>query len=223
MARSTSSQPASPTLIGMAADQSSGSTSPTPKRANEAAIFAAALEAFGASGFNGASMRDIATRAGTSLSNLYNYVPAKADLLAGVLKRANDDLRASLEEALAAASEGAAERLVAVVRAYVLWSTRQRLAGVVALGEFRYLDGPQRAQVVDARDGTQQIFSSIVELGVQQGSFATPHPHEAARSIALLCAGLSTWYRSTGEKTADQLADEQAHIALAMVEARAVL
>lgn len=204
----------------MKPEMPNGRTPPAPKRANEAAIFAAALEAFGARGFNGASMRDIATRAGTSLSNLYNYVPAKADLLASVLQRANADLRSSLEAALAAAGEDPAGRLTAVVRGYVLWSVRQQMAGVVALGEFRYLDGPLREQVVSARDGTQQIFSSIVEQGVRSGAFATPHPHEAARSIALLCAALSTWYRPTGEKTADQVADEQAHLALAMVEAR---
>lgn len=206
----------------MMAEHSTGQTTRMPKRTNEAAIFAAALEAFGAHGFNGASMRDIAARAGTSLSNLYNYVPAKADLLASVLQRANDDLRSSLERALTATPDDAVERLTAVVRAYVLWSVRQQLAGVVALGEFRYLEGPLRGEVVKARDSTQQIVSSIVEQGVKSGAFRTPYPHEAARSIALLCAALSTWFRPTGEKTADQVADEQAHLALAMVQARTI-
>jgi TetR/AcrR family transcriptional regulator, cholesterol catabolism regulator len=198
---------------------STGQATQTPKRPNEEAIFAAALEAFGAHGFNGASMRDIAARAGTSLSNLYNYVPAKADLLAKVLQRANEDLRSSLEAALAVVPSGAAQRLAAVVRAYVLWSVRQQLAGVVALGEFRYLQGPQREQVVEARDSTQRIIGSIVEEGVRSGEFLTPYPHESTRSIALLCAALATWFRPSGEKTADHVAEEQAHLALAMVEA----
>jgi AcrR family transcriptional regulator len=163
-------------------------------------------------------MRDIASRAGTSLANLYNYVPSKDALLASVLRQANDDLIAALEAAIP--EHGASrERLEAAVRAYVEWSIRSRTAGVVALGEFRYLRGDQRSEVVRARDTTQQIFTSIVEEGTAAGEFATPYPHEAARNIVLLCAALSTWYRPEGPESPDVVAAQQARLALAMVEA----
>jgi TetR/AcrR family transcriptional regulator, cholesterol catabolism regulator len=191
------------------------------RRPNENAIFTAALEEFSAKGFNGASMRDIAGRAGTSLSNLYNYVPAKADLLAHVLQNANDDLRAELTTAVEAAGASAAERLDAAVRAYVLWSARRQTAGVVAMSEFRYLKGELRSQVVAARDATQDIFTGIVDHGAATGEFRTPHPHEAARNIVLLCAALATWYHPGGGKSPEQIALEQCRLALAMVEAAA--
>ncbi|PXY37017.1 hypothetical protein BA062_15680 [Prauserella flavalba] len=181
-------------------------------------MFSAALDAFSTNGFNGASMREIATRAGTSLSNLYNYVPAKADLLAHVLKRANDDLLAALRAALETAGDPASDRLRAVVSAYVLWSARQQTAGVVAISEFRYLEGSLREAVVEARDRTQQLFTDIVESGVASGEFHTPYPHEAARNIVLLCAALANWYHADGRRTPEQIADEQAHLALAMVQ-----
>jgi AcrR family transcriptional regulator len=188
-------------------------------RPNEAAIFAASVESFGEKGFNGASMRDIATRAGTSLANLYNYVPSKDALLAMVLRQANDDLIATLQEGIPE-SKSARERLEAAVRAYVGWSIRSQTAGVVALGEFRYLRGNQRSEVVRARDTTQQIFTSIVEEGTAAGEFATPFPHEAARNIVLLCAALASWYRPEGPQGPDVVAAQQARLALAMVEAR---
>ena len=59
------------------------------------------------------------------------------------------------------------------------WPSRG--GAVVALGEFRYLQGELREQVVEARDSTQQIVGSIVEQGVRTGEFQTPYPHEAAR------------------------------------------
>lgn len=189
------------------------------KRPNEQAIFLAAMESFSTNGFNGASMRDIASRAGTSLSNLYNYVPAKADLLAHVLRLANDDLLAALTVSLEKTTGEAAERLKIAVRAYVMWSVHRQTAGVVAMGEFRYLEGALREQVVAARDKTQHIFTEIIEDGVAAGEFRTPYPREAARNVVLLCAALATWYHPDGGRTAEQIAQEQARLALAMVEA----
>lgn len=191
----------------------------TGRRPNEAAIFSAALDAFSSSGFNGASMRAIATRAGTSLSNLYNYVPAKSDLLAQVLRHANDELLAALNEALDAAGQTEVERLSAAVWAYVHWTARAQTAGQVALSEFRYLEGSLREGVVEARDHTEQIFVDIVRSGVRSGHFGTPHPREAARNIVLLCSALATWYQPDGRRTPDQIAEEQVRLALAMVEA----
>lgn len=186
-------------------------------RPSEPAILAAALEAFGSKGFNGSSMRDIARLAGTSLANLYNYVPSKGHLLATVLQQANDDLLAELRAGVPAGGTDA-ERLTRAVTAYVQWTARSQLAGVVALSEFRYLEGEQRAAVVAARDTTEAIFTEIVEHGVAAGEFGTPHPHLAARNIVLTCAALATWYRADGPEGADVVAAQQAHLAVALVE-----
>lgn len=189
------------------------------RRPNEEAIFTAALEAFAELGFNGASMREIASRAQTSLSNLYNYVPCKADLLAHTLRRANDDLLTHLHKALDEASPAPAEQLRAIVQSYVEWSAANQLAGIIAMGEFRYLTGPQRRDVVQARDHTQGLFTEIAERGVAQGDFTTRHPRQAARNIVLLCSAFATWYRPGGESSAAELAKVQADLALDMVGA----
>lgn len=188
-------------------------------RPNERAIFVAALNAFAEHGFYGASMRDIATRAQTSLSNLYNYVPAKADLLAQVLRRANDELLGELRDALDRSGPSAADQMRAVVKTYVLWSARNQTAGTVAMGEFRYLSGSQRREVVQARDQTQQLFTDIAVRGVERGEFETPYPQQAARNIVLLCSAFATWYRRGGGNTAEEMAEVQSRLALGMVEA----
>ncbi|GAB2740200.1 hypothetical protein GCM10027273_18660 [Nocardioides pakistanensis] len=164
-------------------------------------------------------MREIATRAGTSLSNLYNYVPGKAHLLAHVLKRANDNLLQELEEALREV-ETPTDRLRAVVSSYILWSARNQMAGTVAVGEFRYLTGLQRDEVVGARDRTQRMFTEIVLDGVEAGEFGTPHPHDAGRNIVLLCSAFATWFRAGGGRSVEEMAESQVRLALAMVEAQ---
>jgi AcrR family transcriptional regulator len=201
--------------------QEGSSKSRRNRRPNEEAIFTAALEAFAELGFNGASMREIASRAHTSLSNLYNYVPCKADLLAHTLRRVNDDLLTHLHQALDEAGPAPSDQLRAIVCTYVEWSAANQLASIIAMGEFRYLTGPQRRDVVEARDRTQGLFTEIAERGVTHGEFATKHPRQAARNIVLLCSAFATWYRPGGGSTAAEMAEVQADLALAMVGATA--
>ncbi|WP_433802090.1 TetR family transcriptional regulator [Actinomycetospora sp. CA-084318] len=188
-------------------------------RGNEAAILNAALDAFGAQGFHGASMRDVAKRAGTSLSNLYNYVPSKSRLLAEVLRRANDELAARLRAALEDAGDDAASRMREAVRAYVRFIVDHQVAMVVSTNEVRYLTGADRAALVAERDATQAVFEGIVAQGVADGTFTTPYPDDAARTVLTALSAVSGWYRPDGRLSRGQLAEQQARYALALLEA----
>jgi AcrR family transcriptional regulator len=61
-------------------------------------ILEVCIEAFGSSGFHGATMKDIAKRAGISQTGLMHHFPTKADLLIGVLQeRANQEAQMLVE------------------------------------------------------------------------------------------------------------------------------
>lgn len=188
-------------------------------RKNEAAILQAALEAFGEKGFYGASMRDVARGAATSLSNLYNYFPSKSELLAEVLRWANDELYARIRRAVDEAGDEAAPRLREAVRAYVRFVVEHQVAMLVSVGEVRYLHGPAREPLVAARDSTQAVFAEIVAQGAASGEFRTPYPDDAARAIVSLCSSIAAWYRPDGRLSAGQLAEQHARYCLALVEA----
>lgn len=183
-------------------------------------ILEAALACFADQGFYGASMRTIAQAAGTSLSNLYNYYPSKADLLYAVLAGANERLRQRVERTIGSARPTASARLQAAVRAYVGWAVRDPRAATVALGEFRYLTGELREQLVHERDRTQGYFLEIIEEGVAAGEFGTTRVHESARAVLLLCATIANWYRPEGAQSPEAVAEIQADFALLLVEAR---
>jgi len=189
-------------------------------RGNEAAILNAALAAFGEKGFHGASMRDVARGAATSLSNLYNYFPAKSDLLAALLRMANDELLRRIETAVDGAGRRAAARLRAAVVAHVGFVVEHQVLSLVALSEIRYLTGAARTRVVAARDSTQGIYEEIVAAGVASGEFGTPYPDDAARNIVSLCSAISTWYRADGRLSTEELGEQHARYALALLEAR---
>lgn len=200
-------------------DRSQAVLIPDTGRGNEAAILNAALDAFGAEGFNGASMRDVAKRAGTSLSNLYNYFPSKSDLLAEVLRHANDELSVRVRRAVADAGDDAAPRLREAVRAYVGFVVDHQLAMIVSTNEVRYLRGESRELLIAARDATQSIVADIVEAGVTDATFRTPHPDDAARAILSMVGAIASWYRPDGRLSRGQLAEQHARYALALLEA----
>lgn len=183
---------------------------------------AAALDLMAANGFNGTSMRDIAGAASTSLSNLYNHFSSKSDVLVALLREANDDLLTRIRDDVESAGPGATDRLAAAVAAYVTHSVECQTAAVIALTEFRYLQGEGRSEVVLARDTTEGMFRSIIADGVANGEFRTPYPQDATRAIVSICSTVSAWYRPGGRMSSGELAGVHVRYALAMVEASAL-
>jgi AcrR family transcriptional regulator len=176
-----------------------------PHRINRNVVLAAGLEAFSAKGFNGASMRDIASAASTSLSNLYNYFPSKSYLLAQLLLDTGSDLYARLDKALTQAQPDPSSQLAALVAAYVDFIVERPQASIIGISEIRYLEGDQREDVTGVRDATEDLFGDVIRRGCASGAFATPYPKEAARAVVSLCAALSGWYRPEGALGRDDI------------------
>lgn len=190
-----------------------------PNRINRSVVVQAGLAAFSANGFNGASMREIAAEAQTSLSNLYNYFPSKSYLLAQILLDTGTDLRERLVAAVEAAADSPTERLVAAVDAYVSFIVDRPLASVIGISEIRYLEGPARAEVTEVRDGTDELFRRILQEGSDAGDFRTEFPREAARAIVTMCAAMSTWYRPDGAFGREELSRRYVQFSLGIAQA----
>ena len=188
-------------------------------RPGESAILSAALHVLGAKGYNGMSMRDVATNAGTSLSNLYNYFPSKVDLVATLLTITNNDLLARLEAAVALAPTDASSRLRAAIGAYAEFNVEKTTASVIGISEIRYIAGEQRKAVIAARDRTEGLFKQIVRDGVRAGEFSTPHADAAARGLVTMLSAMSLWYRPGGPLDARELAAQQIELGMALVQA----
>src|SRR5262245_52456362 len=107
-----------------------------------------ALSLFAEQGYHGASMRDIATRAGVSVSAAYHYFPSKADMLRTIMVRVTEDLIDDLAAAREAAAADPAAQLAAVARAHVLLHTRRQDESFVANSELRSLAPAERRKIV---------------------------------------------------------------------------
>jgi AcrR family transcriptional regulator len=188
-------------------------------RAMEQRILDAALQAFHERGYHGASIRFIAQRAGTSLSNVYNYVSSKDELLVQLLREASKRQYAQVRAAVDQAGSNPAERLSAAVEAFACYVIDHREELTLSNTEFRYLGDDNRAEVVEQRDRVQAIVDEIVADGVTCGAFKTPYPHDASRSLLTMVANITAWYRPDGPLAPVDVARRHAEFALALVQA----
>jgi AcrR family transcriptional regulator len=88
-----------------------------PREQRRQQVLAAALDVFSSVGFHGASMDEIAERAGVSKPVLYQHFPGKLDLYLALLDAGLDDLMAAARLALTGTTDNAT-RVRAMVNAY---------------------------------------------------------------------------------------------------------
>ncbi len=179
------------------------------ERPGKIAILRAAVEVMGEDGYEGASIRDMAGRAGVSVAALYYHFPSKHDLLREFLDEAYDVTLARLDRRLQAAGPVAVDRLDAVVGTLIashLHDEFSQLASNVAFREYTRLHPPERAAIDVKRRRLLALVEEIVAAGVADGSFTVDDTHEAARAIVILATSLVEPYPEMARSLAEVIA-----------------
>jgi AcrR family transcriptional regulator len=206
---------------GRALDAAAGGTGATPRGSGRAAITAAAREIFAERGYHGTSIRDIAERAGLSLSALYYWHPSKQHLLAALLEESTQDYFRTCERALAAAGDDPPARLRAMVGASIEYRVRRRIESNLTTREWRNLDPELRERVDALRRDATALWAEVIREGVDAGAFGCAHPDDARRAIVAACNAVAQWYEPSGELGLPELKQRYTDIALRIVDARA--
>jgi len=174
---------------------------PRQERPGRAAILRSAVEVMGEVGYEGASMRDMAARAGVSVAALYYHFASKLDLLREFLDEAYDVTLARIDRRLAAAEPTPVARLDEIVGTLIashLHDEFAQLASNVAFREYTRLNPPERRAIDEKRHRLLQLVEDVIRDGVAAGDFATEEPREAARAIITLATSLVEPYREMG-------------------------
>ena len=183
-------------------------------------IIDAARQEFVERGYAAVSIRDIAQRAGMSMSALYHYYPGKQDLLLAILDDGVDAFFAACAQALADASDDPAEQLEAVVEATVRFRVQHPAKSSITLTEERSLEPENLKRYRERTARCTSQFQEIIEAGVHAGLFHTPYPDDARRGIIAMCNAIAQWYRPEGTLTQDELVEHYVSLALTLVEYR---
>jgi AcrR family transcriptional regulator len=163
------------------------------RRPGKAAILRAAIEVMGEVGYEGASMRDMASRAGVSVAALYHHFPSKIELLREFLDEAYDVTMRRLLRRMAAVEQTPTAQLdefVGTLIASSLHNEFARLAANVAFHEYTRLPPRERRRMDKKRYRVLELATGVIEAGVQSGEFGASDPKEAARAVLMLASSL---------------------------------
>ncbi len=195
-----------------------GATAAVPRGSGGVALTDAAREIFAERGYHAASIRDVAKRAGLSLSALYYWHSSKQELLAVLLEDSINDYFHTCDAALHAAAADPASRLGALVRATVDYRIRRRVESTLAAQESRNLEEPYAQRLVKLREPATRLWQDIIDDGVRDRVFRCPHPRDARRATQAACNAIAQWYDPNGDVAPAELAERYVGIALRIVD-----
>ena len=149
----------------------------------------AAVTVMGEVGYEAASVRDMAARAGVSVAALYYHFPSKRDLLREFLEEAWEVYVARIERRLRAVGDDPFARLDEVVGTIVAGQIHDdfaKLASNVALRDYTRLPPPERKAIQQKHDRVRTIVQQVVSEGVAAGAFTIGEPRVGAEAILAL-------------------------------------
>jgi AcrR family transcriptional regulator len=177
-------------------------------------ILNAAAKLFIEKGFGGASMQEIAESLGVTRTAVYYYFKNKDEILTALVEEVT--LRARRESSRVAAEADADPkvRLRALVHQHAMLILKHH-------NEFRVIDRterqlPERAYRAneEAKRAVLDNFTAAIEAGVQTGVFRVVDAKVAAFTMIGMCSWPAFWYKPDGAKSAEEIADEIAELAV---------
>lgn len=163
------------------------------------AIIDAAVALLAEHGYAGCSMAAVAERAGVGTGTVYRHFPGKAELVAELFTHVVTREVAAVEKA-AGSHDGAAERVLAVVRTFATRALKVPRLAYALLAE--PVDAPVERRRLVFRQAFRDVIARCVAEGVTTGELP---PQDAATTAAALvgaAAEVLTGPLRTGEATA---------------------
>ena len=182
-------------------------------------IIAAATRVFSERGYHAASMSEIAEAVGIRKPSLYHHVRKKEDLLFAIHEQMIEEL---MEETMAVTSSSAspAEKVRETLKVAMRFVSRNQDAVTVFLAEHRALSGARWNEIVVKRDLYEKMVHRIIADGISSGAFVDVSPGIAAKGILAMANWGYTWFEPGGPRSADEIAEIFATIALRGLEVR---
>jgi AcrR family transcriptional regulator len=176
-------------------------------------IFEAAAQVFRQKGFHGASMNDIAEAVHLQKASLYHHISSKQEILLEILDRALQLLLDRISP-ITRQPIPADEKLRAMIREYLNILVDNIDLASVLLFEHRALERRQHARHIPNRDAFETLWKDVIAEGVGGKLFKCDDPALTVRAILGQMNWTITWFRTDGEKSIDQIAENYSDILL---------
>lgn len=170
-------------------------------------ILEEATRLFGAQGYTGTTMRDIASAVGLLPGSLYAHIDGKETLLLEIVEAGIDKFLA-LGYAAVAGPDDAESRLRQLIKGHVAIVAQNAERTLVVFHQWRYLTGESLDRIVEKRRQYEVIITTVVEDGRQAGLF---NPKLDLRTSVLSLLGAlnwtAEWYKADGPDTVDEIGE----------------
>lgn len=130
------------------------------------------LELIHEKGFKATTMRDIADRMNFDVSNSYNYIKSKQDILELFLFRTSEELHEAMDNILGS-SYAADEKLKQVISAHIQVSAKKPFEVALMVNEWRNLKEPKLAEYIALRNLYEKKMAKLLREGIKSGVFKT--------------------------------------------------
>jgi AcrR family transcriptional regulator len=197
------------------------------KAATRERILQAAVQIFSEQGIEKAKLADVAEMLGMTAPALYYYFPSKEELVFACCADTLDEMIARIREAAGRAGRDPVERLKAIITAQMMFELKVAavtplLNGVLFGPQYlvNLLQEPQRERIVTQHRTLLNLYRSAISDGVAAGLFEVAEPTIASFNILAMVQYSSIWFRKSGRRSAQSIAQEQIGFALRMLSAR---
>jgi AcrR family transcriptional regulator len=178
-------------------------------------VLARAVALFSTAGFEGTSMRQIASAVGIQPASLYNHYRSKEEILWAIVQRSLDTILTGQERAFASEAS-TVERLRAFVRMHIRFHAEENASARVVNSNLSSLSKRHYALTVKKRAIYEHRFRELLRSGVTEGLFAITNPKITSYAILEMGMGVATWFSDEGELDVDDLLRLYEELALRM-------
>lgn len=186
-----------------------------PREVRERQILALAEELFAERGYDGASMDELARRAGVSKPVIYDTVGSKEALFKRCFQLSGDELAQRVAAAAAEHSGDVRGELRASARAFLQFVEEHALVWSVLFS----LDTGGRTASAVAEIRARQAAFVVARLEAQGARFEPRRLHAVATIVNGAFDALATWRADNPDVSADELADWLADFLAPSIEA----
>ena len=169
------------------------------------AIKQAGLKLIHKHGYEGMSLRLLATEVGLQQGSLYHHFATKQDLLFGLIRDHMESLGRETDAVLPDESAGALERLRCFIRHHLTYHVERQVEVFLGNSELRSLEPENRRVIVGLRQAYERRLIAILRAGEEEGVLEVVDVQTAAFAILAMLTGICTWYRPEGRVSVAEL------------------
>lgn len=185
-------------------------------------VIKAAEKLFKDKGFEGTSMRDLASSLDIEAASLYSHIKSKDEILETICFRMADELIRSIDE-VNDMYFNAEEKLRMAITNHVKIIAGNLDAASVFLREWRRLPEARLGEFIALRNKYEDGFKKILMNGEHENVFDAPDKKFAVLTILSAVNWIVEWYNPVGKMTPDEVAEHLADFILTGLRVKSIV